>query len=498
MRRTSTHSHARRAYYFGSSGGDVDGLTFPEPSWGVLEIPYGPTRVSAYVFYEWPFQEIHLPSSVTTIESEAFAQSTVRVIRIPSSVVKIDSKAFRSCERLETVYVYPNDADRVKTLMRGKEVDVDSLNFIEFDPPQYSITLDDNLDGAQSTAIKVLEGASVSDLPVLERDGYAFMGWFSKSKGGDRISSIDHVVSDMTLFAHWEQKSLGDLIRGATDVVCAGDWNWFTKWTGSEWILQSGAIADWQMSTLSCKVDGAGALTFKWKVSSDCAEGWHDDYLNIEVDGQEVAWIGGEKGWIEQRIELSANDKPHEVKWNYIKDKDVSAGDDCGWLKDVVWTPDAVAPTLAELVNVFGEDSDVVKNITDEKELATFNGFLKDCSINSATDLKPGQKLYAYQSFKLSEITTAPRLFEEEPVLKIDDLELRGGNLSLTISLTAGADAIQLAKDKLAEKIRVGSTLGDITGEPNITAYPAADGTSLTFTITPPEGDRGFVKVQID
>ena len=109
-----------------------------------------------------------------------------------------------------------------------------------------------------------------------------------------------------------------------------------------------------------------------------------------------------------------------------------------------------------------------------------------------------GQKQFAYQSFKLAEIVTTPQLFEDEPVLKIDDMELTGGNLSLTISLSADAEAIQLVKDNLAEKIRVGTTLGDITGKPTIVAKPAADGTSLTFTITPPVGNQGFVKVQID
>ena len=81
---------------------------------------------------------------------------------------------------------------------------------------------------------------------------------------------------------------------------------------------------------------------------------------------------------------------------------------------------------------------------------------------------------------------------------KIDDSELAGGNLSLTISLTAGAEAILLAKDKLAEKIRIGSPRGDITGKPTIVVGPAADGASLMFTVTPPKSNQGFVKVQID
>ena len=172
----------------------------------------------------------------------------------------------------------------------------------------------------------------------------------------------------------------------------------------------------------------------------------------------------------------------------------------CGWTNATPYTPDSdsVVPTLQELASAFGKDSDVVKNIKSEAELATFNGFLKNCSIGSADDLTEGQRQFAYQSFKLAEITTAPQLFEDEPVLKIEDVELSGGNLSVTISLTAGAEAIQLAKDKLAEKIRVGTSLGDITGKPTIVASPSADGTSLTFSIIPPEGDLGFVKVLID
>lgn len=173
---------------------------------------------------------------------------------------------------------------------------------------------------------------------------------------------------------------------------------------------------------------------------------------------------------------------------------------ECGWTNVTPYTPDSdsVVLTLQELASVFGKDSDVVKNIKGEAELATFNEFLMDCSIGTADDLTEGQKQYVYQSFKLSEIVTTPRLFEEEPVLKIDDIELTGGNLSLTISLTAGAEAIQLARDKLAEKIRVGTTLGDITGKPTIVARPAADGSSLTFIITQPAGNQGFVKIQVD
>ena len=116
----------------------------------------------------------------------------------------------------------------------------------------------------------------------------------------------------------------------------------------------------------------------------------------------------------------------------------------------------------------------------------------------SASDMSAGQKTWAYQSFKLSEVMTAPQLFEEEPVLKFDDIELNDGNLALTVSLHAGEEAITLAKDKLAEKIRVGTSLDAIVDTPQIITSPSADGTSLTFTVAPPQGDKGFARILIE
>lgn len=343
-------------------------------------------------------------------------------------------------------------------------------------------------------------------------DGYKAKTFLQGGLYGDRPLddfvttgyAVKAVVDPDLLEAGWgysvgvDEKTLSDLLVGCRDVASSGAAEWFTKQMDGEWVLQSGAISDNQSSILTCLVQGAGILAFKWKSSSEVFKNTPIDYGEFKVDGvARTGRIGGDNDWMLQSITIDG-ESSHTLMWTYTKDVGDFQGKDCIWLKDVVWTPDAVAPTFVELAKVFGEDSDVVKNITDETELVTFNDFLKKCSINSASDLKSVQKQYAYQSFKLSEITIAPQLFEEEPILKIDDLELTGGNLSVTISLTVGAEAIQLAKDKLAEKIRVGSTLGNITDKPTIVPTPAADGTSLTFTITPPVGNQGFVTIQID
>ena len=158
----------------------------------------------------------------------------------------------------------------------------------------------------------------------------------------------------------------------------------------------------------------------------------------------------------------------------------------------------ALIESIADLNSTFGADSEIAKWIVSEDALSEFNKFLLMCGVSSKSQITSAQKNWAYQSFKLSEIMTAPLLFEDEPVLKIDDIELTGGNLSLTISLTAGAEAIQLAKDKLAEKIRVGSEVSAITQKPVIGSSETADNQSVVFTIVPPQGNKGFIRIIVE
>ena len=282
---------------------------------------------------------------------------------------------------------------------------------------------------------------------------------------------------------------------------------------GAEWVrdrdvshdgvasLRSGKIGDRERTCVSATVEGEGVISFWYKTSCEADGGAVFDGLRFYVDGvgtpdDRSDPIGGVMDWAHFSLRITGNGS-HTLTWQYEKDRgDYSdVGEDCVWIDDVEWLSGSDA---VDLVAIFGADSEVVRQIAGNDQTAAFVSFVKSCGIVDVAQLNVVQKEYAYKSFKLSEITTAPQLFEEEPVLKIDDIELTGGNLSLTISLTAGAEAILLAKDKLAEKIRIGSTLGDITGKPTIVVGPAADGASLMFTVTPPKSNQGFVKVQID
>ena len=59
-----------------------------------------------------------------------------------------------------------------------------------------------------------------------------------------------------------------------------------------------------------------------------------------------------------------------------------------------------------------------------------------------------------------------PDNFTKLSIMKFDDIELNDGNLALTVSLHAGEEAITLAKDKLVDKIRVGTSLDAIVETP--------------------------------
>jgi hypothetical protein len=63
------------------------------------------------------------------------------------------------------------------------------------------------------------------------------------------------------------------------------------------------------------------------------------DWLNLLVDGEIVASLSGESGWVRESLRI-AGDGNHLVRWEYAKDKSDSDGEDRAWLDEVNWVPD--------------------------------------------------------------------------------------------------------------------------------------------------------------
>ena len=99
--------------------------------------------------------------------------------------------------------------------------------------------------------------------------------------------------------------------------------------------LRSKAIGHSSRTEVHLAVKGPGSLAFKWKVSSE-----RYDYLRFYCGDSQLAIISGETDWatVSHRVDAAGS---VAFKWVYTKDNGGSKGSDCGWIKDIVWIPDA-------------------------------------------------------------------------------------------------------------------------------------------------------------
>jgi hypothetical protein len=115
-----------------------------------------------------------------------------------------------------------------------------------------------------------------------------------------------------------------------------GDAAWFgesvTKYD-DQGAAESGAITTNQSSWMETTVVGPGILSFYWKVSSMPAE----DFLELYLDGLlQPDPISGEVDWVQRTLGVPAGS--HIVKWQFTKGTLGSAGSDCGWVDEVVFS----------------------------------------------------------------------------------------------------------------------------------------------------------------
>ncbi len=114
-----------------------------------------------------------------------------------------------------------------------------------------------------------------------------------------------------------------------------------SPWYGQEFIRHdgvdagpSGAIADDGSTSFSTQVQGPGRVSFWWKVSSEAEH----DFLRFSVDGVLKDRISGNV-WFSMKSYDIFESGTHVLKWKYSKDASGSAGQDCGWVDQVVFMP---------------------------------------------------------------------------------------------------------------------------------------------------------------
>jgi len=86
-----------------------------------------------------------------------------------------------------------------------KSLDRDLNCIINFEPKQYTITLNSNGGTPASYIHKVTYKEKYGSMPEPSRTGYTFAGWYTAASGGNKISADSDVTitSNQTLYAHW-------------------------------------------------------------------------------------------------------------------------------------------------------------------------------------------------------------------------------------------------------------------------------------------------------
>lgn len=162
--------------------------------------------------------------------------------------------------------------------------------------------------------------------------------------------SDNYFDSEITTFTYTRKAyTLAESINASgMNVTSTGASHWFRvlgdeSYDGSE-AIKSGAIGAGETSTVEMTVEGNGAISFWWKVSShEDPRGGKFDHVAFFVDDVEVAWISGEKDWANVTYTVIGVGF-HTLKWVYKKNGDAyTSGKDCAWLDEVVFEKILVA-----------------------------------------------------------------------------------------------------------------------------------------------------------
>jgi hypothetical protein len=139
--------------------------------------------------------------------------------------------------------------------------------------------------------------------------------------------------------------SSGDLSEAVDTTLSfstGGGADWFDQATSFYYggdAAESGSIWHNQESWMRTTVDGAGTVSFYWKVSSE--ENY--DSLEFYIDGVIQERIDGSVNW-QQKVYTVNTSGSHTLEWRYIKDGSVSVDDDCGWVDQVEWNAGSEPP----------------------------------------------------------------------------------------------------------------------------------------------------------
>ncbi len=85
-------------------------------------------------------------------------------------------------------------------------VDSEKTSKACYQPIAYQLYFEPNGGSCDTKSKEVYKDYYIGELPVAERAGYDFLGWYTKADGGEKIADSDKYSydSDITVYAHWD------------------------------------------------------------------------------------------------------------------------------------------------------------------------------------------------------------------------------------------------------------------------------------------------------
>lgn len=324
--------------------------------------------------------------------------------------------------------------------------DIAWVDELTWTPDPVTVTFDGNgaTEGSVPAAVTSAAGAELV-LPgagTLRKGPSKFVGW----SDGKRVYAAGetYVVGSagVTLSAVWEEFTIADALN-TTDLVFAtgGDAAWTIDFETSHdraASMRSGAIGTSQTSWIETTVDGAGTLTFVWKVDGFVYRNKPANYVQYAVDGGVSVQVAV-CDWTTVEVEVEGAGE-HTIRWAYLHTRAQTTGADCAWLDEVKWV-----------------EAELPKPIIEGDEGATVTG-----DVESGFIVKPSEGMTAVEVTIPGGIDAGRVTVEVSP--KVASVKPNGAKVKivsgdaditefLNVPATDGNGAIDLTKATVKEEI---------------------------------------------
>lgn len=134
--------------------------------------------------------------------------------------------------------------------------------------------------------------------------------------------------------------------------ITGGDGVWTGQIVRTHDTIDAGgtpAITNLQSVWFESTFDGPGTITFWWKTSSE----EYFDWLYFYVDDTLHGGVSGDTAWKFVSYTID-DDESHTLRWEYRKDKTLSANRDEAYVDQVVWTPSGELTGFAAFLEQYG------------------------------------------------------------------------------------------------------------------------------------------------